>query len=197
MNRLCLLFCISFFSTACLSTNSANYERLQQAIVFGNAPEIEILLNSTELSVEQEENIKNLLYHHSYVASNITLSKLFDLFFSPPHYANDVALLFNTLCSNDFVKNPAVNEFVSWYWAEKVRLELSTKMNIGHFFNDCIEESLKKNNYYSLLWLSTEDSKDIDIDLSVENKGRIERRIKDLKIVETSLLVTKEFKGHP
>jgi hypothetical protein len=47
------------------------------------------------------------------------------------------------------------------------------------------------------LWLSTEDSKDIDIDLSVENKGRIERRIKDLKIVETSLLVTKEFKGHP
>lgn len=175
-----LLFFFAFCHGEALSKDS-NIESLYNQMYVGNAKDVDKILTELKLSTEQSEDVRNLLFHFSYMVANIELARVYDKFFTQPEYANNASLLFNKLCSNNFVGNPKIREFVDWMWAEKVKPSFNEKSTIDSFMNDCLEESLDFGNFDSILWLRSEYLKDSGFDISSNNYDLIRKHISELK----------------
>jgi hypothetical protein len=166
---------------------SSNIESLHNQIYVGNAKEVDKILTELRLSTEQSEEVRNLLFQYSYLMTNVELAKVYDKFFPQPDYANNASLLFNKLCSNDFVRNPKIREFVDWMWAEKVKPSFNEKSTIDSFMNDCLEKSLDRGNFDSILWLRSEYLKESGFDISSSNYELIRKHISELKKMKLSI----------
>lgn len=181
MNKIIGLFFIFFtFYSFEIFGKDVDIESLRNQIFIGNAHEVDKILTELKLSTEQSEEIRDLFYQYSYLMSNLELAKVYDKFFEEPDYANNASFLFNKLCSNDFVGNPDIHEFLDWIWAEKVRPSFNEKSVVDSFLNDCLEESLDRGNFNSVNWLRHEYQKGKGFNISSSNYETVRRYISEL-----------------
>jgi hypothetical protein len=160
---------------------------LRNQIFIGDANEVDKILTELKLSTEQSEEIRNLFYQYSYLMTNLELAKVYDKFFVQPDYVNNASFLFNKLCSNDFVENPNIHEFVDWIWVEKVRPSFSQNSIVDSFLNDCLEESLDRGNFNSVKWLRNEYQKGKGFNISSSNSVAVRKYISELKNMKLTI----------
>lgn len=156
-------------------------ESLRNQIYAGDAKKIDNILTELKLSTEQSEEVRNLFYQYSYLMTNLELVKVYDKYFIQPDYADNSSFLFNKLCSNNFVGNPSVREFVDWMWIEKVRPTIIEKSIIDSFLNECLEESLSRGNFNSIKWLRDKYQKEKGFNISSSNYEAVRKYISELE----------------
>ncbi|PCK31049.1 hypothetical protein CEX98_14315 [Pseudoalteromonas piscicida] len=188
MNKCIGLFLIFFtFYSFEVFGKDFDVESLRNQILIGDTGEIEKILTELKFSSEQSDEVRNLFYQYSYLMTNLELAKVYDKFFVQPSYANHASFLFNKLCSNDFVGNPNIREFVDWIWVEKVRPSFNKKSIVDSFLNDCLEESLERGNFNSVKWLGNEYKKGTGFNISSNNSEAVRKYISELKNMKLTI----------
>lgn len=182
-----LIFIIcAFFSNVVLCKNN-DIDILQRQIFIGNAQEVDSILTKITLSTEQEEDVRNTLYQYSYLMNNLELARVFDKFFFQPEYANNASLLFNRLCSNDFIANPSIRDFVDWLWEVKVKPSFTEKSVVDSFLNGCLEESLGRGNFNSITWLRDQYINGTGFNISSRNHQLISEYVSQLNHIKDAI----------